>query len=117
MLTRLNIMKHGLGHLFANAIPLLETFAPTIAGTLAGPPGFAAGYIIPILAHAFNALPKNATDIVKNIVEDKDVGTKLQDLETIHAHLLLAMSDHLGNLSEAEINIKLSWDNSDAVKA
>lgn len=117
MLSRLNIIAHGLGTLFSDALPIITQFAPTFGAVLAGPAGFASGYAVPILAAAFNALPKNAHDIVKSILDDKDAPTKLKDLEFNHGSLLSSMFDSLSCLSEAEINIKLKWGNSDAVRA
>jgi hypothetical protein len=115
MISRLNLMTHGLGTLFENALPLLNQFAPTIGATLAGPPGFAAGYIIPLLAHAFSALPKNAKEISDAILADKDAASKLRDLEFNHAGILSALGDSISSLSKAEINVKLEWGSSEPV--
>ncbi len=104
-----SIMKSSGKELFSDALPIIEKFAPSLGGVIGGPAGFAIGYIIPILAHAFGAHPNDIKQIIANIISDPDAASKLQAIEHEHADWLCAAVDSAGRLIGAEINVKLSW--------
>lgn len=106
-----------LKELLGEAFPIIAKFAPTIAGALGGQMGFAAGYIIPILANAFDAHPTDLKSLISNIVNDPNTQTKLQNIEDEHCDWLCTTLDSIGNLSEAEINIKLKWQTDNKVQS
>ena len=94
---------------FRDALPLLEKFAPTIAGTIGGPYGMAAGYIIPILAAAFGAHPTDINGIITQILQDPQAQGKLEELEHEHGDWLCTLTESVSNLIKAEIHISLEW--------
>jgi len=95
--------------IFNDALPIISKFAPSIGTALGGPIGFATGYILPILAKAFNANPQNLSELVNNIISDPDSQTKLESIEHEHGDWLCTTLDSIGNLAEAEISVKLKW--------
>ena len=98
-----------LTELFSDVLPLIQKVAPTIGAAIGGPIGLAAGYVIPVLANAFDAHPTNVKQLVSNILADPNAQSKLQDIESEHANWLSSLMDSVNNLSHAEVNIKLDW--------
>ncbi len=103
--------------LLGDAFPLIKKFAPTIGSIIGGPVGFASGYILPILANAFNAHPTDFKELIANIVNDPASQSKLENLESEHCDWLCKTLDSVGNLAEAEINIKLKWQTDNKVQS
>lgn len=100
-----------LGEIFTEAMPIIEKFAPSLGAAIGGPFGHAAGSIIPWLAKAFESDPTDLKQLVANILKDPDAETKLNKIETLHGPWLKHLIDKANNLSKAEINIKLEWQN------
>lgn len=95
-----------LKELLSDALPIISKFAPSIAGAIGGPVGVAAGYFIPILADAFGVHPSDIAGLTQKILNDSDAQRKLEQVESDHC-------DCANKLSNAEINIKLEWQNQD----
>lgn len=95
--------------MFKEVLPLISKYSPTISAAIGGPYGFAIGYLIPILAKTFNCDPQNIAGLVKNIINDPDAQSKLESIEHDHCDWLCSIMDNVDRLSNAEINIKLSW--------
>jgi hypothetical protein len=97
--------------LLSDALPIIERFAPTIATVIGGPFGFLSGSIIPILTSAFGVKTGDLKSLASNILNDPDAQNKLATLENNHGDLLSSIlnSPSINNLANAEINIKLAW--------
>lgn len=95
--------------IFEDALPILYSFAPTIATAIGGPLGLATGYVIPILASAFSGNSGNLPELAAKIATDNEAKSKLQTLENQHAPVISSLSRFVNNLDNAEISIKLSW--------
>jgi len=98
-----------LKELFEDALPIITKFAPTVGTALGGQFGFAAGYLIPILAKAFGSHPTNLPELAHNIITDPNTEDKLKQIEHEHCDWLCTTLDSVSNLASAEINIKLNW--------
>jgi len=107
-LTSLNSKMNG-KELLNDAFPIIQKFAPSIAGAIGGPVGFALGYLIPILASAFGAHPSNIKELISNIVSDPLAADKLDKIDREHGDWFCTLSDNFDRLTSAEINVKLSW--------
>ena len=92
-----------------DAIPIIETFAPSIAGVLGGPVGVAAGIALPLLAKALNANPSDLPGLVHSIVSDPSVGDKLKALEAEHGGWLSGLAKEFPQPSHVEITVKLDF--------
>lgn len=103
------LLKSSVKGLLSDALPLIENFAPAVATAIGGPVGFAAGYILPILANAFGTHPTDIKQLAANILSDPNAAQKLQTINTEHGDLLSGVMDSVGNLLHAEVNIKLDW--------
>lgn len=98
--------------LLAEAFPIIEKFAPTLGIALGGAPGFAAGYILPLLANAFGSSPKDIGSIAKNILSNNNTPNILKDLESSHGDWLSTLATDIPQMTSGEISINLKWDNS-----
>ena len=98
--------------LLGDALPIIKKFAPTIASLLTGQYAIAAEFLLPVIAKAFNAHPKNFGDLVTKIISDPDAQSKLEGIENEHCGWLCTTLDSVRDLASAEINIKLQWQNS-----
>lgn len=94
---------------FIDALPIIEKFAPSVGAAIGGPLGFASGYIIPILASAFDAKPTDIKQLVSNIITDPRMQSKLESIEQDHGDWLSSLTDNLDRLVTAEFNVKLAW--------
>lgn len=103
------IQKMNAKELLSDAFPIIQKFAPAIAGAIGGPTGFALGYLVPILANAFGAHPNNMKEIIANIINDPLAANKLGEIEREHGDWLCTVTDNIDRLITAEINIKLEW--------
>jgi hypothetical protein len=103
------ISKTSAKELLSDAFPIIEKFAPGIAGAIGGPIGFAAGYIIPVLARAFGSPSTDLKQLVANILNDPHAADKLGEIEHEHSDWLCSITDSVDRLTSAEVNIKLSW--------
>jgi len=92
-----------------DALPLITTFAPSIAGILGGPAGVAAGIALPLIAKAFNTSPSDFGGLVHNIVTDPSVGDKLKALESEHGGWLTGLAKEFPQPSHVEMTIKIDW--------
>lgn len=95
--------------LLTDSLPIIQEAAPSIAAAIGGPFGFAAGYILPILAQTFSTAPHDMKTLANNIYNDPDASSKLEKLENEHGTLLSSMMEGMNTLSTAEINVKLHW--------
>jgi hypothetical protein len=102
-----------LKEMFDSALPIITKFSPSIGAAIGGPYGFAAGYILPILASSFGSHPSNIQDLVSRIISDPQADVKLASLEHEHGDWLCGIFDSASKLQEAEINVKLKWANQD----
>ena len=73
---------------FKDILPIIAESAPIIAKVIGGPVGLAAGYAIPILAHAFDVDSENVDKIVESITKDPEASAKLSRCEETHADWL-----------------------------
>jgi hypothetical protein len=97
--------------IFQNAFPIIAKLAPTFARAIGGFPGIAMTYVLPLLAHAAGT---NSTDIptmISNFINDPKAQNNLKDLEHDHADWLCSLLESTNRITQAEINIKLSWAN------
>lgn len=101
----------NLKELFNDALPVINKFAPTIGEIIGGPIGMATGYIVPILANAFETSPTNLKKLAETIISDPDSQKKLEMVESNHADWLTALTTTVTHLSSAEVNVKLEWNN------
>ena len=99
--------------LFQDVLPLIKDAAPTVAGVIGGPVGLATGYILPILADAFQTHPQNFKELVDNITHSENAKSILQDVELKHAPWLNTLLTETHHISSAEINIKLEFNDFD----
>ncbi len=95
--------------LFKDALPLISKFAPSVGGAIGGPLGIAAGYVIPLLANAFDTKPTDIPALVSKIMFDADAKSKLQGIETEHGDWICAMQESMSKLTKAEVTINLEW--------
>lgn len=95
--------------LFGDAIPIIQKFAPSVASAITSPIGFAAGYIIPILASAFGTSSRDLNALAGKIFEDPDAAEKLAAIEHDHGDWLCGILQSVTHLSSADIHIKLEW--------
>jgi hypothetical protein len=95
--------------IFEDALPIISTFAPTIGAALGGPIGLATGYILPLLAHAFNIDPSHLSDLATKIIGDPEAQAKLQVIEANHGSTVDLLMKSVNNLSKAEVSINLEW--------
>jgi hypothetical protein len=102
-------IKMNARELFKESLPLIEKFAPNIAAAITRPVSFAFGYILPILANAFDAHPTDITQISANIINDPDAQKKLEQIKHEHSDFLCTAIHSFDRLTSAEINIKVGW--------
>ncbi len=95
--------------LLKDALPFISSFAPSIAGAIGGPVGLAAGYVLPVLADAFNIHPSNIAGLATKIVNDPDAQKKLEQIENDYGDIVNSLTNSFNHLASAEINIKLNW--------
>ena len=98
-----------LKEIFEDALPIISNFAPSIGAAIGGPVGLAAGYIIPVLANAFNGNPANLQELAAKIATDPEAQSKLQNVEQCHGDVVCSLMQSVNSLANAEVNIKLSW--------
>jgi hypothetical protein len=98
-----------LREIFDASLPIINKFAPSIGGAIGGPYGFAAGYILPLLATAFGSHPSDVKDLVQKILNDPNAQGKLESLEHEHGDWICGLLDSAEKLQEAEISVKLRW--------
>jgi hypothetical protein len=95
--------------IFAEAFPVIEKLAPSIAGAIGSPVASAATMFgINLLGNALNVNPVNVRDVAQAVLTDPDAQGKISDLETMFAqwfkgHQCFKMP------AKAEINVKLEW--------
>lgn len=94
--------------LLKDSFPVIEKFAPTVAGALGGPIGVAVGFIVPALAKAFGADPTDFNDISDKIINDPNVSEKLQHVEHNH-DLLCKLMSKSANLANLKLNLEATW--------
>jgi hypothetical protein len=92
-----------------DALPVISNYAPTIASVITGHVGIAAGFIISILANAFNVHPSGIAGLSAQINGDSENQKKLEGLEQEFGGIIKDMMKSYNSLSKAEINIKLEW--------
>lgn len=95
--------------LFGDAIPIIQKFAPSVASAITSPIGFAAGYVLPLLASAFNTSPRDLNTLAAKIFEDPNAGEKLAEIEHDHGDWLCGILQSVTHLSSADIHVKLEW--------
>lgn len=98
--------------IFKDVLPLIEQYAPTVGAAIGGPFGLAAGYAIPVLAHAFSAKPTDVKSLVATMLSDPQAQNKLQDVESEHGDWINSLMENNNNLTKAEIHINLEWNQS-----
>jgi len=98
-----------LKEIFNDALPIIQRVAPTIASAIGGPLGLASGYVLPILASAFNIHPSNPQSIVQAILSHDGSEDTLASVEKEHGSVLCDLMNTVSNLENAEINVKLNW--------
>ena len=97
--------------ILADAWPLVETIAPSIAGVIGGPMGLASGLALSILSAAFGTHPKDFKTLATTILTDPDVKAKLMAAEADHGGWLKGFVEDIKTPSHVEVNIKMDWDN------
>jgi hypothetical protein len=96
--------------IFRDAMPIIRSAAPILAGIIGGPMGLVIGNVVPILATAFESDPLDLPQLASRIMNDPDAPAKLQDIENRHSsNWLMTLTKSVNNLEEAELNIKLKW--------
>jgi hypothetical protein len=94
-------------------LPILKNATPLLTKVLGNGYGTALSFLIPIFSKAFNVPSNNLPEIVEAIIKDPDAETKLREIEHEHGDWLCTLLDSASSLSEAEINIKLKWSDSE----
>ena len=95
--------------MFKDALPIIFEVAPTIAKALINPMGTATGFVLPLLADAFNVHPGNLAGIASIMMSDDDAKNKLQQIENDYGDIIKSFGSSLNNLASAEVNIKMNW--------
>ena len=95
--------------LLIDALPIIKQFAPTIGAAIGGPIGMAAGYVIPVLANAFEGNPDNLKDLSQKIISHPQCKDILCTLENNHNTFLSQINNAINELAKAEITVKLEW--------
>src|SRR5271166_2558429 len=103
------IMAFIVKEVLKDAIPLIEQFAPGIAGIIGGPSGVAIGIALPLIAKAFNTSPSDFGGLVHNIVTDPSVGDKLKALDAEHGGWLQGLAKEFPQPSHVEVNLKMDF--------
>lgn len=98
-----------LNEVFREALPVIQRVAPSVAAAIGGPIGMAADYIFPILANAFGVSTAEPTQVVQAILSHDGSENTLAKVEQEHCDVLCGIMNSMTHLSQAEINIKLSW--------
>ena len=89
-----------------DALPIISTFAPTIAAAIGGPVG---GYVLPLLANAFNVHSADLSKLSQAIKNDPDVKNKMEGLEIDHRDFINNLINNPTNLSSAKINFEVDF--------
>lgn len=99
-------MFHGI---LKDVLPFIEVNAPLIASSL-GYPGFTktTKWAIDLISKAFGT--NDMSEIPAAIQEDSQSANKLKDLDDTFKGMVLSDTPH-NNVSQAEINIKLTFNN------
>jgi hypothetical protein len=100
---------NGMREVFKDALPIIKKFAPTIGAAIGGPVGVATGYILPLLATAFDSNTSDLKHIADTIINDPLAADKLGALEHEHCDFLCSMVGTMDRLMSVEINVKLNW--------
>jgi hypothetical protein len=95
--------------IFKEIWPVVEAAAPTVARIFGGAPAFAVSYILPIIAEAFKADPKNIPELVKTMMDDPEAKEKLACIEEDHHDWLCGILDSINHLDSVECSFKLKW--------
>jgi len=98
--------------ILADAWPLIESAAPSIAGIIGGPVGMASGVAISALSAAFGTHPKDFKTLATTLLTDPQVRDKLAAVEAEHGNWLTSFVEDIKTPSHVEVNIKMDWDNS-----
>jgi hypothetical protein len=94
---------------FREVLPLIQRVAPSVAAAIGGPIGMAADYIFPVLADAFGVSTSEPKAVVDAILSHDGSENTLAKVEADHCDVLCGLMNSVNQLSQAEINIKLSW--------
>ena len=97
--------------LFKEALPIIIEAAPTIAKVITNPVGTATNFVLPLLAATFDVKPGNIGSLVSSITSDDNAKSKLQQIENDYADIIKSFVNNFNNLSSAEINVKLNFQN------
>ena len=95
--------------IFQEVLPIIQRVAPSVAAALGGPITMAAEYILPILTQAFGINSGDPHDVVQAILSHDGSENTLAKVEEEHSDVLCGLMNSMNHLSQAEINIKLSW--------
>jgi hypothetical protein len=79
--------------IFKEILPILSRFAPSIASAIGGPVGLAAGFVLPLLSHAFESHPSDFSELIKKITSDPHACDKLDKLEKEYCTLICQMQN------------------------
>lgn len=94
---------------FQDVLPIIQRVAPSVASALGGPFTLAANYILPILSSAFGVNTQEPKDVVQAILSHDGYENTLAKVEEDHCDVLCGLMNSVNHLTQAEINIKLSW--------
>jgi len=94
--------------ILSEALPFIEKSAPVLASAF-GAPGIVAGYILPIIAKAFDKDLKDTHGIVNSMLTNPNANDILQSLDKEHGPVIKNLLDTNKNHSDFEINVKIKW--------
>lgn len=98
------------------ALPIIQKSAPFVASMLGSPAaGVGTSWAMSLLANAFGIKPAQIEDLSDTICNDPDAHNKLCNLEESFVHWFADNAKPTKPLSNAEVNIKLSWDNANTI--
>lgn len=103
------LLKSTAKEILTDAFPIIEQFSPALATAIGGPPGFAVGFILPILAHTFGAKPTDIKQLVSNIKADPQSQSKLKQIENDCLDILRNVPSNMNQLVSCKINLELEW--------
>lgn len=76
-----------------DVLPIIEKVAPYLAAYLKGNNSFVIGFLIPLLANAFNTQSHDLESLTKSIMTDPNAEDKLKNIEEKYCAWITHMCD------------------------
>lgn len=95
-----NTVSTTIRELMVEALPIIEKSAPVLANFFHGRSEFIIGFIIPLLAKAFEVQPADVPGLVSSIANDPNAAAKLKAIEDQHTQPLSQLVDVIQTLNQ-----------------